>query len=85
MTWIAALGEGLAAVRVWMARAWGAQSREQAIAQEAAEIALKNKRAAYQRAWKAENQEQYELALDDINYWDTRLRELLREAAAKWG
>lgn len=85
MTWLTAIGEGLAAAKLWMQRAWGTQSREQALCQEAAEIALKNKREAYRRAWNAQNQEQYELALDDVNYWDARLRELLHEAAAKWG
>jgi hypothetical protein len=68
-----------------MQRFWGGQSSEQARCQEAAEIALKNKRDAYKRAWAATTKEHYALAMDDVNYWDHRLRELHAEASAKWG
>ena len=85
MGWLAAVTAGLETLKLTVSRFWGGQTNEQSRLQDAAEEAKQNKYAAMMRARHATSAEQLRLALDDVNYWDARLHELLAEALAKWG
>ena len=75
---------GLTVVSQWMSRAWGTQTRDQSTVERDIANAREKKSLAFEDLRNARGDEQIRAALRAVNYWDTELTRLYREAAAKW-
>lgn len=80
----ATLKAGLTVLSQWMSRAWGTQTRDQAAVERDIAHAREKKSIAFEALRNARGDEAIRASLRAVNYWDTELTRLYREAAAKW-
>jgi len=71
-------------VSQWMSRTWGSQTRDQSAVERDMVTARDKKAVALVALRNAKTDEQITAALVAVNYWDTQLTRLHKEAAAKW-
>ena len=79
-----ALKAGFEFAKLWMSRAWGTQTRDQATVEADMSTAREKKSLAFEDLRVAKTDEQIRAALVAVNYWDAQLTRLHKEAAAKW-
>ena len=70
--------------KLWAARVWGTQTRDQSAVERDITRAREQKAVAFDALRNAKSDEQIRASLVAVNYWDTQLTRLHREAAAKW-
>lgn len=75
---------GLTVVSQWMSRAWGTQTRDQSAVERDIANAREQKALAFESLRRAKTDDEIRTSLRTVNYWDTELTRLHREAAAKW-
>lgn len=78
------LKAGLEFAKLWAARAWGTQTRDQAAVERDIATAREKKSLAFEDLRRARNDDAIRAALVAVNYWDAELTRLHNEAAAKW-
>ncbi len=81
---VGAIKAGFEFAKLWAARAWGTQTRDQSAVERDIANAREKKALAFEDLRHARGDEQIRAALRAVNYWDTELTRLHREAAAKW-
>ena len=81
---VGAIKAGFEFAKLWAARAWGTQTRDQSAVERDIANAREKKSLAFEDLRNARGDEQIRAALRAVNYWDTELTRLHREAAAKW-
>ena len=79
-----AVKAGFTVISQWMSRTWGSQPRDQSAVERDMVTARDKKAVALAALRNAKTDEQITAALVAVNYWDTQLTRLHREAAAKW-
>ena len=79
-----ALKAGFTVISQWMSRTWGSQTRDQSAVERDMVTARDKKAVALVALRNAKTDEQITAALVAVNYWDTQLTRLHKEAAAKW-
>lgn len=75
---------GFTVISQWMSRTWGSQTRDQSAVERDMVTARDKKAIALAALRNAKTDEQITAALVAVNYWDTQLTRLHKEAAAKW-
>ena len=79
-----AIKAGFTVISQWMSRTWGSQTRDQSAVERDMVTARDKKAIALAALRNAKTDEQITAALVAVNYWDTQLTRLHKEAAAKW-
>lgn len=81
---LAIVKSALDVTKLWMSRTWGSQTRDQSAVERDMVTARDKKAVALAALRNAKTDEQITAALVAVNYWDTQLTRLHKEAAAKW-
>lgn len=81
---VGAIKAGFEFAKLWAARAWGTQTRDQSAVERDIANAREQKALAFESLRRAKTDDEIRTSLRTVNYWDTELTRLHREAAAKW-